>query len=93
VTFLSRSADETTRTFRVEVEVPNADLAIRAGQTVEIVVASDGRQAFMPVTLLRDTVDGVWVADLPDTVNIITVGQEFVIDGVPVAPTYREVEG
>jgi len=121
VTFLSRSADETTRTFRVEVEVPNADLAIRAGQTVEIVVASDGRQAhlapqssltmndagalglrtitaentalFMPVTLLRDTVDGVWVTDLPDTVNIITVGQEFVIDGVPVAPTYREVEG
>lgn len=121
VTFLSRSADETTRTFRVEVEVPNTDLAIRAGQTVEIVVASDGRQAhlvpqssltlnnegalgvrtiaedstavFMPVTLLRDTVDGVWVADLPDQVNIITVGQEFVIDGVPVDPTYAEVEG
>ena len=121
VTFLARSADETTRTFRVEVEVPNADLAIRAGQTVEIVVASDGRQAhlvpqsaltlndegalgvrtiaadstakFMPVTLLRDTVDGVWVADLPDTVNIITVGQEFVIDGVPVDPTFAEVEG
>ena len=121
VTFLSRSADETTRTFRVEVEVPNTDLAIRAGQTVEIIVASDGRQAhlvpqsaltlndegalgvrtiaddstalFMPVTLLRDTVDGVWLADLPDQVNIITVGQEFVIDGVPVTPTYREVEG
>ena len=121
VTFLSRSADETTRTFRVEVEVPNSDLSIRAGQTVEIIVASDGRQAhlvpqssltlndegelgvrtvaadnttlFMPVTLLRDTVDGVWVADLPDEVNIITVGQEFVIDGVPVDPTYAEVEG
>ena len=121
VTFLSRSADETTRTFRVEVEVPNTNLAIRAGQTVEIVVASDGRQAhlvpqssltlnnegalgvrtiaedstavFMPVTLLRDTVDGVWVADLPDQVNIITVGQEFVIDGVTVDPTYAEVEG
>jgi membrane fusion protein, multidrug efflux system len=33
VTFLSRAADPTTRTFRVEVEVPNPDLAIRDGQT------------------------------------------------------------
>ena len=121
VTFLSRSADETTRTFRVEVEVANADLAIRDGQTVEIIVAADGRTAhlipqsaltldnegrlgvrtvddsgaalFMPVTLIRDTADGVWVADLPDQVDIITIGQEFVIDGVPVDPTYREAKG
>ncbi|MBB5722122.1 multidrug efflux system membrane fusion protein [Loktanella ponticola] len=121
VTFLSRSADETTRTFRVEVEVPNADSKVSAGQTVEIVVASDGRNAhlipqssltlndegalgvrtvaadstalFMPVTMLTDTVDGVWVADLPDRVNIITIGQEFVIDGVTVEPTYTAVKG
>ena len=33
VTFLSRSADPTTRTFRVEVLVPNADLLIRDGHT------------------------------------------------------------
>lgn len=121
VTFISRSADETTRTFRVEVDVPNTDLAISAGQTVEILVASDGRNAhlvpqsaltldnegvlgvrtvaadntalFMPVTLLRDTPEGVWVTDLPDAVNIITIGQEFVIDGVTVAPTFEEAKG
>ena len=121
VTFLSRSADDTTRTFRVEVEVDNTDLSIRDGQTVEIIVAADGRTAhlipqsaltldnegrlgvrtvdendtalFMTVTLLRDTADGVWVTDLPDQVNIITIGQEFVIDGVPVEPTYREAKG
>ncbi len=121
VTFLSRSADDTTRTFRVEIEVPNADLAIRDGQTVEIVVAADGRTAhlipqsaltlnddgvlgvrtvdagnvarFMPVTMIRDTAEGVWVADLPDQVNIITIGQEFVIDGVTVAPTFSEAGG
>lgn len=121
VTFISRSADETTRTFRVEVDVPNADLAISAGQTVEILVASDGRNAhlvpqsaltldndgvlgvrtvtadntalFMPVTLLRDTIDGVWVTDLPDEVNIITIGQEFVVDGVQIAPTFEEAKG
>ena len=121
VTFLSRSADQVTRTFRVEVEVPNPDLAIRDGQTAEIIVAAQGRNAhlipqssltlnnagelgvrtitaentalFMPVTLLRDTIEGVWVTDLPANVNIITIGQEFVIDDVPVEPTFNEVEG
>ena len=118
VTFLSRSADESTRTFRVEIEVPNADMAIRDGQTVEINVSAAGRRAhllpqsaltldssgalgirtidadnravFMPVTLLRDTAQGVWLADLPPRVNVIVTGQEFVIDGVQVTPTYRE---
>lgn len=121
VTFLSRSADEVTRTFRVEVEVPNADLAIRDGQTAEILISSSGKAAhlipqsaltlndegalgirtidadktaqFTGVTLLRDTVEGVWVTDLPETVDIITIGQEYVIDGVPVDPTYSEAEG
>jgi len=119
VTFLSRSADPFTRTFRVEVSVVNPDLAISDGQTAEIVVATDGRSAhllpqssltlnddgalgvrtiasgdiaqFMPVTLLRDTTEGVWVAGLPGTVNIITSGQEYVVDGVQVTPTYAGV--
>ena len=47
VTFLSRSADPQTRTFRVEVEVPNADLAIRDGQTVEMVIAVPGAGAHL----------------------------------------------
>ena len=120
VTFVSRVADETTRTFRVEVTVPNPDLAIRDGQTAEIIIASngalahlvpqsaltlnddgdlgvrtvaaDGTAQFAPVTLLRDTVDGVWLTDLPDTVNIITVGQDFVSDDVAVLPTYAQVQ-
>lgn len=47
VTFLSRSADPLTRTFRVEVQVDNKDLSIRDGQTVEIVVSSDGAIAHL----------------------------------------------
>ncbi len=117
VTFLSRSADDTTRTFRVEIEVPNGDLTIRDGQTAEIVIASDGAQAhlipgsaltlsdegtigvrvvedgaaeFRPIVYLRDTVDGVWISGLDQEVEIITIGQEFVIDGVPVDVTYQE---
>ena len=121
VTFLSRSADPLTRTFRVEVRVPNPDLSIRDGQTAEILIQSEGRTAhllpassltldndgnigiravdadniarFMPVTILRDTVDGMWVAGLPEQVNVIVVGQEYVIDGVPVVPTFQEAEG
>ena len=109
VTFISRSADTTTRTFRIEIEVPNADLTIRDGQTAEIIIASagtaahlvpgsamtlndagtlgvrvavDGVARFKPVTLLRDTVDGVWLAGLNAEEDIIVVGQEFVTDGV-----------
>ena len=48
---------------------------------------------FMPVTLLRDTAQGVWVTGLPEAVDIITVGQEFVIDGVHVTPTFTEAKG
>ena len=57
------------------------------------VVGNDNLVAFMPVTLLRDTVDGVWVTDLPDTVDVITVGQEFVTEGVRAAPTFVEAQG
>ena len=118
VTFLSRSADPDTRTFRVDVEVPNADLSIRDGMTAEIFIRSDGEiahllpqssltlnnegilgvrlvkdeaAAFSPVTVLRDTAQGVWVAGLDKTAEVIIVGQEYVTDGVSVAVTYQEV--
>ena len=47
VTFLSRSADATTRTFRVEVEVDNSDLSIRDGQTAEILIQAAGEEAHL----------------------------------------------
>jgi membrane fusion protein, multidrug efflux system len=118
VTFLSRSADPQTRTFRVEMTVTNEGLNIRDGQTAELKIATAGKPAhllpassltlddngrlgiravnadnraeFMPVTIQRDTVDGVWVEGLPETVDVIVVGQEFVIDGVAVTPTYKD---
>lgn len=118
VTFLSRAADENTRTFRVEIAIPNDDLSIRDGQTAEIVISSgeaeahllpqsaltlndagrlgvrlvdqNARAAFAPVTVLRDTQDGIWVEGLPDQADVIVVGQEFVTDGVAVQATYRQ---
>ncbi|WP_170337994.1 efflux RND transporter periplasmic adaptor subunit [Ruegeria arenilitoris] len=119
VTFLSRSADDTTRTFEVEVTIPNPELLIRDGQTASIRIAAEGAKAhllpqsaltlnnegqlgvrtvgagnivdFVPIRLLRDTADGVWVGGLAETVDIIVVGQEFVTAGVVVAPTYKDV--
>lgn len=120
VTFVSRSADPQTRTFRVEVTVPNEDLVIRDGQTAEIMISADGAAAhFLPqssltlnddgtlgvriveeggvvafkaVDLLRDGTDGIWVGGLPAQASVIVVGQEFVVEGVTVAPTYKEPE-
>ena len=118
VTFLSRSADPETRTFRAEVEVSNSDEAIRDGQTAEILISADGAHAhllpqsaltlnndgrlgvrlvdennlvaFAPVSVLRDTTEGIWVGGLEQEVDVIVVGQEYVTAGVPVRATYRE---
>ena len=54
------------------------------------VVNQDQIVDFYPVRLLRDEADGVWVTGLPEQADVIVVGQDFVIAGVPVAPTYRE---
>ncbi|MEM9716059.1 MAG: efflux RND transporter periplasmic adaptor subunit, partial [Pseudomonadota bacterium] len=42
LTFLARSADPATRTYRVEVTVPNEDLSVRDGSTAEIVIQLPG---------------------------------------------------
>jgi len=118
VSFVSRSADERTRTFRVEITVANPDVAIRDGQTADILIRSEGTPAhllpassmtlndtgtlgvrtvedgvvrFVPVRMIRDTATGVWLSGLPDMADVITVGQEFVTDGVPVRVTYEEL--
>lgn len=117
VSFLSRSADEVTRTFRVEIEVPNPDMAIRDGVTAEIMIGLEGETGhmipqssltlndagklgiranvdgitrFMPVTLIRDDAEGVWVSGLPDEIELIVVGQDFVRDGRAIAISYQE---
>ena len=41
---------------------------------------------FIPVTLLDGTPEGAWVSGLPDQVRVITVGQEFVVEGQKVEP-------
>lgn len=117
VTFLSRSADPSTRTFKVEITVDNSDLSIRDGLTAEISILAEETRAhlipqssltlddkgqigvrtivddvakFEPVNLVLDSPRGAWVQGLPSKVDVIVVGQEFVIDGTPVEATYME---
>ena len=61
----------------------DGDLGVR-------VVDDASRVRFLPVKVSRDTVDGVWVTGLPDAVDVIVTGQEYVVDGVRVNAVYKE---
>lgn len=116
IRFIAKSSERATRTFRVELEVPNPQGLIRDGITAEIhilsktleahrmspailsldergnigvkIVDQSRRVRFLPVTVVADDSDGMWVTGLPKSVTIITVGQDYVTVGqeVIVAP-------
>lgn len=70
VSFLSRSADPQTRTFRVEITVDNADQSIRDGQTADIAIQTEGTSAhLLPASAMTLSDDG-------------TLGLRVVIDGI-----------
>lgn len=114
ITFLAQSAHSNTRTFRVEVAVPNDDARLREGITAELILPveehrahlipasvlalddvgelgvrildAEDRVEFVRIRIIRDTAEGLWVTGLPDTVTLITVGQERVVPGERVEP-------
>ncbi|MFK7733901.1 MAG: efflux RND transporter periplasmic adaptor subunit [Pseudomonadales bacterium] len=49
---------------------------------------ASNRVMFSPVEILEDSAEGLWITGLPDTVNLITVGQEYVSLGEYVVPVY-----
>ncbi|MEP2921652.1 MAG: efflux RND transporter periplasmic adaptor subunit [Sulfitobacter sp.] len=72
--------------------VPQSALTLNADGTLGLrVVTPDNIVDFYPVEIIRDTADGIWVTGLPETADVIVVGQEYVIKGVEVAPTPWEV--
>lgn len=116
VTFISRRADTITKTFRVEITVPNDDGKLRDGSTADIYIALSGEKGhiipqsaltlngegilgiravkddkalFLPIEIIRDSVEGVWVSGLPEETDIIIVGQEYVTDGREVSITFK----
>ena len=109
VTYIAPTADDATRSFPIEISVPNGDGKIHDGITADAVVTvgvapahvlpqsvltlddngvlgirtvEDGNKvAFHQITIVKDTREGVWVVGLPDTIKVITVGQEYVQPG------------
>lgn len=86
VTFLSRSADQETRTFRVEIDVPNTDLSIRDGQTAEIAITSDGANAHLiPQSALTLNDEG--------TMGVRTIDDQGIVDFAQIEIMRDSVDG
>lgn len=79
--------------------LPQSVLTLNDAGVLGIRAVEDGVVAFYPVTIISDTRDGVWVTGLPPSVDVITIGQEFVVDGQAVRagqstdPEAAETEG
>ncbi len=109
VRFVAEHADDTSRTFRIEVELPNPDAKLRSGVSADIMVVPNrlipaqkispavlvledsgivgvrvvqrGLAHFVPVQIISDGPDGMWIAGLPPVADVIVVGQELVANG------------
>ena len=55
-------------------------------------VDGENRVVFHRIRVLADKQNGIWVDGLPKTVNLITVGQEFVKTGQKIIPVADKVE-
>lgn len=55
-------------------------------------VTEDDVVAFFPIKVVKAEIDGVWVTGLPETADVITVGQGFVNEGEVVIPSAAEVK-
>ncbi|MEO9969248.1 MAG: efflux RND transporter periplasmic adaptor subunit [Hyphomonadaceae bacterium] len=116
--YVARTADENTRTFKIEATIDNTDGRISAGLTSDLQIElgetnatkvspamltlhDDGRLGirhitadnvvrFSEVSIIDDAADGVWITGLPDQATVISVGQDYLIDGVEVEPVSAE---
>jgi multidrug efflux system membrane fusion protein len=57
------------------------------------IVTAENRVRFVPIELLGDTPEGIWIGGLDGAVTVIAVGQGFVRDGERVRPVAEAVEG
>jgi len=109
ITFISPSAEISTRTFEITIEANNKDLTYKSGITTKIIIKGSELKAhkippsiltllddgtvgvkavnkennvvFYPTKTIKDTIDGMWVSGLPESVNLIISGQEYISIG------------
>ncbi|MEE9273424.1 MAG: efflux RND transporter periplasmic adaptor subunit [Robiginitomaculum sp.] len=113
---IETKANPETRTFRIEISVPNHAGKLKIGVTADIKIASQKTNAqlipanvltlndtgqigvryldserivsFVVVQTIDETQDGFWVTGLPDNVDLIIRGQDFVSEGTKVQTQY-----
>ena len=109
LSYVSKTADSKTRTFRIELEINNSNFEIKDGITAELFIPTKKVQAhlippssltldsegkigirhispnneviFSDVEIIGDEKELIWVTGLPEEITLITIGQEFVIEG------------
>mgnify|MGYP001157044737 CR=1 FL=1 len=108
ISYVSKSANPSTRTYKIEATVNNKDGSIREGLSADMLVPLrevlahlipsylislndegelgvkvliDNEVKFSNIQIVEDTIDGLWVTGLPKKATVITVGQEYVING------------
>jgi multidrug efflux system membrane fusion protein len=64
-----------------------------AGQIGVKIVDTQNKVKFVPVTILSDTSDFMWILGLPESIRLITVGQDFVSHGQTVQPVVADGDG
>ncbi|NDW51929.1 efflux RND transporter periplasmic adaptor subunit [Aliiroseovarius sp. PrR006] len=71
--------------------LPQSALTLNDDGNLGVRVALDGDTAgFMPVTVVRDSLQGVWVSGLGNAADVIIIGHHYVTDGSALAITYQE---
>ena len=105
ISYISKVGSDQSRTFRIEVALPNPGGIISEGVTTELRLKQGkikahflspaaltlselgelgvksvklGKVQFHKAQIIDDTQQGVWLTGLPDEVELIVVGQEFV---------------
>lgn len=109
LSYVSKTADSKTRTFRVELEISNTNFEIKDGITAELFIPTKKVQAhlippssltldpegkigvrhintnneviFSGIEIIGDQEELIWVTGLPEQITLITIGQEFVLEG------------
>jgi len=108
ISYISKSSNSATRTYKIEATFNNKDGSIREGVTATVKVPLQKLKAhlipsyllslndigdlgvkivennivkFVNIQIIEDVSEGIWVIGLPEKTKIITVGQEYVIDG------------
>lgn len=71
--------------------LPQSALTLNDDGSLGVRVAlEDNTAGFMPVTVVRDSLQGVWVTGLGDAADVIIIGHHYVTDGSALAITYQE---